>query len=86
MAIATEKRLEAAPDIPTVAESYPGFSFSSLNGFFARAETPEDIVTELRSAVTEICDLAGGLESSQESRHRSRWFEPGTDARYAQER
>jgi tripartite-type tricarboxylate transporter receptor subunit TctC len=54
VAVATEKRLEAAPDIPTVAESYPGFSFSSFNGFFAPAETPEDIVTELRTAVTEI--------------------------------
>lgn len=54
VAVATERRLEAAPDIPTVAESYPGFSFSSFNGFFAPAETPEDIVTELRSAVTAI--------------------------------
>lgn len=54
VAVATEKRLEAAPEIPTVAESYPGFSFSSFNGFFAPAETPDDIVTELRTAVTEI--------------------------------
>ena len=30
VAVATEKRLDAAPRIPTVAESYPGFSFSIL--------------------------------------------------------
>jgi tripartite-type tricarboxylate transporter receptor subunit TctC len=54
VAVATEKRLEAAPEIPTVAESYPGFSFSSFNGFFTPAETPDDIVTELSTAVTEI--------------------------------
>jgi len=54
VAVATEKRLDAAPRIPTVAESYPGFSFSSFNGFFVPAGTPDDIVAALRSAVAEI--------------------------------
>jgi len=54
IAVATEKRLDAAPDIPAVAETYPGFSFSSFNGFFAPAGTPDDIVNALRSALIDI--------------------------------
>jgi tripartite-type tricarboxylate transporter receptor subunit TctC len=54
IAVATEKRLDAAPNIPTVAESYPGFSFSSFNGFFVPSGTPDDIVAALRIAVSEV--------------------------------
>ena len=34
----------AAPDIPAVAETLPGFEFSSWNGFSAPAGTPEPII------------------------------------------
>ena len=80
VAVGTEKRLESAPSIPTVAETYPGFSFSSFNGFFAPAGTPDDIVAALRSAVAEIATspsvasrlnglgvVPGGLNAAQVS-------------------
>jgi tripartite-type tricarboxylate transporter receptor subunit TctC len=51
LAVGTAKRIAAAPDIPTVAESFPGFVFSSWNGFMVPAATPDDIVDKLRNEV-----------------------------------
>ena len=52
IAVGTPERIPAAPDIPAVAETIPGFQFSSWNGFFAPAATPEPIVTALRNEIT----------------------------------
>jgi tripartite-type tricarboxylate transporter receptor subunit TctC len=38
------KRSTLLPDVPTLAESYPNFSFTTWFGVFAPAETPDDIV------------------------------------------
>jgi tripartite-type tricarboxylate transporter receptor subunit TctC len=38
LAVGTPQRLAAAPDLPTVAETVPGFEFSSWNGFSRRPE------------------------------------------------
>lgn len=51
IAVGTPERIPAAPDIPTVAETIPGFQFSSWNGFFAPAGTPEPILTALRNEI-----------------------------------
>ncbi len=39
IAVGTAQRLPVAPDIPTVAETLPGFEFSSWNGFLAPSKT-----------------------------------------------
>jgi tripartite-type tricarboxylate transporter receptor subunit TctC len=52
IAVGTAKRIPAAPDIPTVAETLPGFEFSSWNGFLAPAQTPEPIVSAIRAEVS----------------------------------
>ena len=52
IAVGTAKRIPAAPDIPAVAETIPGFEFSSWNGFFAPAGTPEPVVKALRDEIT----------------------------------
>jgi tripartite-type tricarboxylate transporter receptor subunit TctC len=54
IAVGTAQRLPAAPDIPTVAETFPGFEFSSWNGFFAPTDTPEPIVNAIRSEITTL--------------------------------
>ena len=50
----TAQRIGAAPDIPTVAETLPGFEFSSWNGFSAPAGTPEPITTAVRDEITAL--------------------------------
>jgi tripartite-type tricarboxylate transporter receptor subunit TctC len=54
LAVAFAHRIEAAPDIPAVAETLPGFEFSSWNGFFAPTGTPEPIITAIRSEITAL--------------------------------
>ena len=51
-------RSPAAPDIPAVAETLPGFEFSSWNGFLAPAGTPEPIITAIRSEITALRQVA----------------------------
>ena len=52
IAVGTAQRIPAAPDIPAVAETLPGFEFSSWNGFLAPTATPEPVIAALRSEVT----------------------------------
>jgi tripartite-type tricarboxylate transporter receptor subunit TctC len=54
IAVGTAQRLPAAPDIPAVAETFPGFEFASWNGFLAPAGTPEPILSAIRSEITAL--------------------------------
>jgi tripartite-type tricarboxylate transporter receptor subunit TctC len=54
IAVGTAKRLAVAPDIPTVSETFPGFEFSSWNGFLAPTGTPEPIISAIRHEITEL--------------------------------
>ncbi len=54
IAVGTANRIAAAPDLPAVAETLPGFEFSSWNGFLAPAGTPEPILASLRKEITEM--------------------------------
>ncbi len=50
-AVATDHRIEAAPDIPTVAEAgLPGFDFSFWQGLWAPKGTPKAFVDSLGTA------------------------------------
>jgi tripartite-type tricarboxylate transporter receptor subunit TctC len=51
IAVGTAKRIPAAPDIPAVAETIPGFEFASWNGFSAPKGTPEPIIDTLRNEI-----------------------------------
>lgn len=49
--VASPKRSPVLPDVPTVAESLPGFEFFSSFMLFAPAGTPRDIITRLNAEV-----------------------------------
>jgi tripartite-type tricarboxylate transporter receptor subunit TctC len=51
LATGTAQRIPAAPDLPTVAETYPGFVFASWNGFSVPAATPDAVVDKLREEI-----------------------------------
>lgn len=53
LAIASAKRLVAAPDVPAAAETLPGFDFSGWFMVMAPAGTPPDIVRKLNGAINE---------------------------------
>lgn len=54
LAVGTPQRIAAAPQIPTISETVPGFVFSSWNGFFVATGTPEPAITRLRQAVMQM--------------------------------
>ncbi len=51
LAATTAKRVMEHPDIPTIAESFPGYEFSSWHGAFVPAGTPPKIVERLNKAI-----------------------------------
>lgn len=57
LAVTTDARIDAAPDIPTAAEQgYPGLIAQLFVGLFAPAGTPENAVKTLASATREALD------------------------------
>jgi tripartite-type tricarboxylate transporter receptor subunit TctC len=52
IAVSTPQRLAAFPDLPTIAETVPGFESSSWNGFLAPAGTPAPIIEAIRKEIT----------------------------------
>ena len=45
------KRSAAAPDVPTIEETVPGYNVLSWQGVFAPAKTPANIIAKLHAAV-----------------------------------
>jgi len=59
LAVSSSKRLEAFPNVPTVAESgVPGFEVTSWQGLFVPAGTPKPIVDKLHEEVMKILQTA----------------------------
>lgn len=48
IAISSDQRLASLPDVPTVAETVPGFEVSSWIGLLAPAKTPKPIVERIQ--------------------------------------
>lgn len=53
----TAKRSSAAPDIPTVAESLPGFEATTWFAMFAPANTPKPVIDRLNAEVLRVYKL-----------------------------
>jgi tripartite-type tricarboxylate transporter receptor subunit TctC len=54
LAVATDKRVDALPDVPTMAESgYPELVSSTWNAISAPPKTPAEIVIKLNTAINE---------------------------------
>jgi tripartite-type tricarboxylate transporter receptor subunit TctC len=52
IAITSKRRSSALPDVPTIAEQYPGYDFVTWFGFFAPAGTPAEALTALEHATS----------------------------------
>lgn len=54
LAVTTSKRSPAAPEIPAIAESLPGFDVSSWAGLVAPAGTPRSIIARLQAETVKV--------------------------------
>ena len=58
IAVTTQRRSSALPNVPTIAESaLPGFNFSTWYGMWAPASTPPAIVEKLSTEISQITRL-----------------------------
>ncbi len=67
LAVTSLKRLRAFPNIPTVAETLPGYEIVAWYGVVAPAKTPRQIVSFLHKEITEILampDVGGWLSAA----------------------
>jgi len=71
LAVTGTKRSEAFPELPTIAEFYPGFEMTIWLGLFAPAGMPESVFARLRPAIAKVLatdavrdklSSAGGLQ------------------------
>jgi len=71
LAASGSKRSAAFPDLPTIAEFYPGFANSIWLGLFGPAGMPEEVLAKLRRELQRVLGLpdvrerlnaGGGLE------------------------
>src|SRR5262245_4074338 len=54
LAVSSAQRAPSAPELPTVAETLPGFETGSYQGVLAAAGTPRDIVAKINAELTRI--------------------------------
>lgn len=47
LAVTTLERISILPEMPTIAETVPGFEVLSWLGFFVPAKTPRDIISKI---------------------------------------
>ena len=81
LGVASLKRIEALPDVPTVVEAgFPGFEERSWVGFFAPARTPAAIVNRLNQEINQALaspDLVANIKTRGMDMH------PGSPADFA---
>ena len=68
LAVAEPERVPALPDVPTVAETVPGFAMAPWIGIIVPAKTPKDIVARLSAetlAVMHNPDVINLLDEQQ---------------------
>ncbi|MDB5808145.1 MAG: protein bugT-like protein [Betaproteobacteria bacterium] len=57
IAVTTAKRSPQLPDLPTVAESVPGFEAAGWFGYVAPARTPKEVIATLNKEIVRILSL-----------------------------
>ena len=62
LGVASDKRLKQFPDIPTVAESVPGYELTAWIGSFVPSATPRAIVERLNAEFRKALDHPGSVK------------------------
>ena len=60
IAVSTPKRMPQLPDVPTVAETYPGYEYVAWNGYAVMGGVPEEVKKRLAEALAPITRDAAG--------------------------
>jgi tripartite-type tricarboxylate transporter receptor subunit TctC len=77
LAVGTLERLPDLPNIPTVAETLPGFNVTPWVGVFAPAKTPKEITDRLSREVAALLKDPAVMKSFAEQQIRAAYLETG---------
>ena len=71
IAVGTAERIPAAPEVPPVADTLPGFQFASWNGLSAPTATPDAITSAIGKEIAAFVKSPAIIEAPDRSRDRS---------------
>src|SRR5438034_2950877 len=54
LGLVSAQRLSLAPEIPTIAETFPGYDLGIWQSIVAPADTPRDVVTKLHGSIRKV--------------------------------
>src|SRR5437867_4884868 len=54
LGLVNAQRLSLAPELPTIAETFPGYDLGIWQSIVAPAETPRDVVTRLHASIRKV--------------------------------
>jgi tripartite-type tricarboxylate transporter receptor subunit TctC len=57
LAITATRRLELAPELPTVAETFPGYDLGIWQSIVVPAGTPKNVISRLHAAITKVLTM-----------------------------
>jgi len=57
IAVAAPKRMKALPNVPTIAETLPGFEATAWFGVVAPPKTPPDIIKKINADINEVLKM-----------------------------
>ena len=58
LGLVSAQRLSLAPDIPTIAETFPGYDLGIWQSIVAPAGTPPDVVTKLHGSIKKVLAMS----------------------------
>jgi tripartite-type tricarboxylate transporter receptor subunit TctC len=59
LGVGASQRIAALPDVPTIAETLPGYEARGWNGILAPARTPKPVIDRLNREIVKIVRSAG---------------------------
>lgn len=67
LAVSSATRLKELPNVPTLAETYPGHEVTTWNGLVAKAGTPAAVLDRIASEVAKLKDDAGAMKKLEDA-------------------
>jgi tripartite-type tricarboxylate transporter receptor subunit TctC len=78
LGVSSAKRSPAAPEIPTIGESVPGFQYVTWYGLFAPAAAPKEIITKWNTEVVGYCRTRSSRRASRATARNPRRARPAS--------
>jgi tripartite-type tricarboxylate transporter receptor subunit TctC len=75
LAVGTSTRLEALPNVPTVAETVPGFNVTPWVGLFGPAKLPKDIAARLSKEVNAVLKDPAVIKNFEKQQIRAAYLD-----------